>query len=240
MDLIVVVPALNEADRIRSLLDPLTRNGVPVIVVDGGSADRTVEVARACGAQVIVAERGRATQLHAGAQRALAAGANRLLFVHADSRLPAGWAEQVRACRRPWARFDVRLQSEHGSTMLLRLVGASMNLRSRLTGICTGDQGLFVEARAYQACGGYPLQPLMEDIELSARLKRHCGRPDRLPGPIAVSARRWVDHGPLRTIVSMWWFRLRYFFGVPPARLAAEYYRASAAPADPRVRGRPL
>ncbi|MEZ5650555.1 MAG: TIGR04283 family arsenosugar biosynthesis glycosyltransferase [Burkholderiaceae bacterium] len=233
-ELAVVVPTLNEAAGIGRLLAQCEVAGVRCFVVDGGSDDDTVRIARATGADVSIAAcRGRAAQMREGADRALAAGAQALLFVHADVVLPGDWLGQVRRCARSWGRFDVRLDavSETGTRplarsqrVLLSVVGAAMNLRSRMSGICTGDQGLFVAACAYRDSGGFPSQPLMEDLEISRRLKRSAGWPSRLPGPLQVSARRWLRDGVLRTILRMWWVRLRYFFGVSAERLAREYY----------------
>lgn len=121
-----------------------------------------------------------------------------------------------------WGRFDVRLDSPRP---MLRVVETMMNWRSRLTGICTGDQAIFVTRQAWQAVNGYAPIALMEDIDLSARLKRHAGRPAALRARVLVSARRWERHGVVRTIVLMWWYRLRFFLGESPQRLHRAYYR---------------
>ncbi|MFW5909267.1 MAG: TIGR04283 family arsenosugar biosynthesis glycosyltransferase, partial [Thiohalospira sp.] len=155
-----------------------------------------------------------------------AARAPVLLFLHADTRPPADGdrlllAGLARSGRR-WGRFDVRL-SGADRHRLLRVVGALMNARSRLTGIATGDQGLFVERAAFAAVGGFPEQPLMEDIALSAALKARCGRPLCLRVRVRTSSRRWEDNGVVRTILLMWGLRLRYWLGADPAVLAARY-----------------
>ncbi|MBU6272380.1 MAG: TIGR04283 family arsenosugar biosynthesis glycosyltransferase [Betaproteobacteria bacterium] len=218
-----VVPVLDEAPRVAGALAPLLAEACEVMVADGGSGDGSPAQARAAGATVIDAPRGRALQMNAGAA-ALAPGWDAVIFVHADTRLPAGWAALVDEALRAgaaWGRFDVRLDSPR---WLLRGVGAMMNWRSRLTGICTGDQAIFLSATAWRAVGGYPAIPLMEDIALSAALRRSAGRPAALRPPALTSARRWERHGALRTIVLMWSLRLRYFLGESPQRLHRRYY----------------
>jgi rSAM/selenodomain-associated transferase 2 len=216
-----VVPVLNEAEGIvRALqaLAPLRGRGHEVIVVDGGSEDATAELARPLADRVLTAPRGRALQMNAGAR---AARGTFLLFLHADVRLPEGADRMVGNAlgERGWGRFDVSLDSPRA---LLALVGAMMNLRSRFTGIATGDQALFVRRDVFDSAGGYAEIPLMEDIELSARLRRF-GRPACLQARVRVSARRWEAHGALRTVALMWRLRLAYFLGADPARLAERY-----------------
>jgi rSAM/selenodomain-associated transferase 2 len=219
----IVVPMLNEARGIEQALRALwelRRSGHEVIVVDGGSSDGSVLLAAPLADRVLKAERGRAKQMNAGAQ---AACGDVLLFLHADSRLPEAAAQLVLeglACTgRAWGRFDVRIDGRH---WLLRLVGALMNLRSRLTGICTGDQAIFVSRDVFLSLGGFPPIALMEDIALARELGR-VSRPLCLRAPVRTSARRWERSGVVRTIVLMWWLRLRYFFGASPSRLARIY-----------------
>jgi hypothetical protein len=146
-----------------------------------------------------------------------------LLFLHADTGLPADAdrlvCEGLGSTRRPWGRFDVRIEGRHP---LLPMVAATMNLRSRLTGIATGDQAMFVDRAAFAAVGGFPDIALMEDIVLSRRLKR-LGRPLCLRARALTSGRRWEKHGVVRTILTMWRLRLAFFLGAEPARLAASY-----------------
>ena len=203
-------------------LQPFRRRGAEVIVVDGGSDDGTAEAAVGRADRVIVAPRGRALQMNAGAQ---AASGDILLFLHVDSRLPADADGLIRdgllrtgSC---WGRFDIRIESTHP---LVRLIGWFMNRRSRLTGIATGDQGIFVRRAAFVACGGYPPIALMEDIALSRTLKK-LGRPLCLRECIVTSGRRWERHGAWRVMIMMWRLRLAYFAGADPARLAAIYER---------------
>jgi rSAM/selenodomain-associated transferase 2 len=159
--------------------------------------------------------------MNAGA--ALATG-RILVFLHADTRLPAAAdrliADALRpGCGRHWGRFDVRIE---GRSAWLPLVAATMNLRSRLTGIATGDQAMFASREAFAATGGFPDIPLMEDIALSGRLRKHAASAC-LPQKVVTSGRRWDRHGVWRTIRLMWWLRLRYFLGADPHRLAIDY-----------------
>jgi rSAM/selenodomain-associated transferase 2 len=221
--LAIIVPVLNEAGSIgRSLaeLQPLRARGVRVVVVDGGSPDGTADIARPLAYDVIVAARGRARQMNAGAQH-IGNAADVLLFLHADTRLPADADSRIahaiaRGAR--WGRFDVRID---GSAVLLRFVARLMNLRSRLTGICTGDQAIFVERALFESLGGFADQPLMEDVEFTRRA-RHIARPAALTGAIT-SGRRWEQRGVGPTILQMWSLRWRYWRGADPAALAREY-----------------
>lgn len=225
----IVMPVLNEAPAIVAALEalaPLRTSGVEVIVVDGGSTDGSAELARAGADHVLAARRGRASQMNAGAA---AASAEVLLFLHADTGLPEA-AERLIAntidAGRHWGRFDVHID---GKSAWLPLVAALMNWRSRLTGIATGDQAIFVSRAVFDAVGGFPDIPLMEDIELSRRLLQ-TGRPACLAARVRTSGRRWERHGLWRTIVRMWWLRLRYYFGADPRRLAMEYGYAPREP----------
>ncbi len=223
MRLAVVIPVLNEATVIGQTLDalqPLRARGARVVVVDGTSSDGTPEAARPYTDDVVVTARGRARQMNAGAQR-VAAASDVLLFLHADTRLPPDADRLIadatgRGAR--WGRFDVGID---GGSALLRFVARLMNWRSRLTGICTGDQAIFVECALFEALGGFPDQPLMEDIEFSKRARR-LARPAALAGA-STSGRRWAKRGAWRTILQMWSLRWRYWRGADPAALAREY-----------------
>jgi rSAM/selenodomain-associated transferase 2 len=224
----VIVPTLNEAEGIvahLTALQPMRRRGSEVIVVDGGSSDDTPRLAEALADRVIAAHRGRATQMNAGASYARG---DVLLFLHADTRLPEHadslLAKALADGRWVWGRFDVAIEGTHP---LLRLVAWSMNRRSRVTGIATGDQALFVHRETLAEVGGFPEIPLMEDIALSRRLK--ClGRPLCLREHVTTSARRWEQRGVLRTIVLMWRLRAWYWLGADPGRLAKAYSAASS------------
>src|SRR5262245_60113880 len=219
----VVIPTLDEAAGIRATLEhlqPLRGRGHEIIVVDGGSADETLEIAAPLADLALAAPRGRASQMNAGA--AVARG-DVLLFLHADTRLPPDAAELIldtlAARDREWGRFDVMIEGGHP---LLAIVAWLMNARSRLTGIATGDQAIFVRRAAFQAIGGFAPIVLMEDVALSRRLKRR-SPPICLRVPVVTSGRRWESNGVLRTILLMWWLRLRYFLGASPERLARSY-----------------
>lgn len=219
----IIIPCLNEADQIGELLHslrPLRSRGAELIVVDGGSADGTLDIAAPLADRALAAARGRAAQMNAGA--AVASG-DVLLFLHADTRLPpdadTAVAQALECPGRCWGRFDVRISGPH---LLLRVVAAMMNARSRWTGIATGDQAIFVTREAFGRVGGYAEIPLMEDIALSKRLKP-LAHPLCLRARVTTSGRRWQQHGVLRTILLMWRLRLAYALGADPERLAARY-----------------
>ena len=219
----LILPTLNEEVDIGATLEalqPLRWRGVEILVVDGGSADLTTTIASPLSDAVIMAPRGRAVQMNAGA--AMARG-DALLFLHADTRLPPNAdrliLDGLAASGRLWGRFDVAIASPHP---LLKITAGLMNWRSRLTGIATGDQAIFVRRSVFQSCGGYPNLPLMEDIAISGALKR-AGRPLCLSQQVVTSARRWERQGVVRTIFLMWRLRLAYFFGADPAQLAERY-----------------
>ena len=218
----VVMPALNEAAGINATLQrlaPWRARGVEVIVVDGDSQDGTARAAASGASRVLAGPRGRARQMNAGA--AVAQG-QILLFLHADTQLPARadtLIEQALRGPRVWGRFDVRIE---GSSPMLRVVAALMNLRSRCSGIATGDQAIFVRADVFRQLGGYADQPLMEDIELSRRLLA-VSRPACLRQRAVTSGRRWQTHGVWPTIFLMWRLRWRYWRGESPETLARAY-----------------
>lgn len=217
----IVIPTLNESENIVATLlalAPLAERGAQRIVVDGGSTDDTVQLATARAERVVVAQRGRASQMNAGAGEA---SGDALLFLHADTLLPES-ADRLIAdalASRLWGRFDVRID-ERGAWPAV--VAWFMNRRSRLTGIATGDQAMFMRRDVFERLGGFASIPLMEDIELSKRL-RALGRPACIAAPVVTSGRRWARHGPLRTIWLMWRLRAAYFFGADPAQLASRY-----------------
>jgi rSAM/selenodomain-associated transferase 2 len=224
----IIIPCLDEGNIIHSLLEslqPLRRQGHQIILVDGGSRDRTRERAAPLVDLLVEGPAGRARQMNLGAA---AADGEIFWFLHADSRLPKDAAARVlHALERPdrcWGRFDVRLS---GDGWLLQTVGRLMNLRSRLTGIATGDQGIFVRRHAFYAAGGFPDIPLMEDVAISRRLKR-LASPCCLKERIVTSSRRWRSQGVVRTILLMWQLRLAFFLGADPAKLARRYRPCSS------------
>lgn len=222
--LCIVVPVLDEASRLGPFLgklQALRKRGVRLVIVDGGSSDASVEIARELADIVFQAPRGRASQMNAGAA---ACRSDALLFLHADTELPEDGDQLVLdalAHGAHWGRFDVRIDDPRAT---FRFVESLMNVRSRFSGIATGDQTLFVRRDHFESIGGFPEIALMEDIALSRALKRH-GRPACLRARVVTSARRWNQYGIWRTIALMWWLRASYFLGVDPTRLALVYER---------------
>jgi len=223
----VIIPTLNEGQVIENLLAslaPLRAQGHEIIVSDGGSSDDTRALAAPLCDLLVHGEAGRAVQMNRAAARA---SGQLLWFVHADTAFATPVLDLLQAMLQaagPWGRFDVRLDGEQAA---FRLIERMMNLRSRLSGIATGDQGMFVERALFRQVGGFAELPLMEDIELSRRLRR-LHRPACLGQGVLASARRWQRHGVLRTILLMWRLRLAYFLGVSPQRLAERYRQCSS------------
>jgi rSAM/selenodomain-associated transferase 2 len=218
----IILPVLNESAGLRDALRPLQAlraEGVQVIAVDGGSTDDTMALAAPLVDRVLHCEPGRGRQMNVGASHATG---EVLLFLHADTRLPDGalhCIQQAMMKGAHWGRFDVSIA---GRLPGLRMVATTMNWRSRWTGIATGDQGLFVRPDLFWKVGGFPVIPLMEDIVLSSSLRQQA-RPACLRERVTTSGRRWEKHGLWKTIISMWWLRLRFYFGADPKRLAREY-----------------
>ncbi|GAB4234666.1 MAG: TIGR04283 family arsenosugar biosynthesis glycosyltransferase [Deltaproteobacteria bacterium] len=226
----VVLPALDEEAAIGAAIRSCREGGpCEVIVADGGSRDGTVEIARAAADAVIAAPRGRASQMNAGAA---AARGDVLLFLHADTRLPADWASAVLEALRDSAvvggAFRVRLLPSAAAgryaRAMLWLTGRMIGARAAVSRACTGDQAIFLRAEAFRAFGGYPEIPLMEDVELSRRMRR-AGRTVLLPQRVESSGRRWETWGPLRTVLLMWRLRIGYLLGMTPAECAGAYRR---------------
>jgi rSAM/selenodomain-associated transferase 2 len=240
--LTIVIPVLDEAaiiaDALRTLA-PLRARGAEVIVVDGGSSDGSVALARPFADRVIVSPRNRGAAMNAGAT--LGSG-DAFIFLHADTTLPdrtdqllataLAWHPSDRTYRPCWGRFDLRIVGRHP---LLALVARMINWRSRLTGIATGDQAIFVTRNAFWSVGGFPDWPLMEDLALSRKLKR-LHHPICIAAPVVTSGRRWDYHGLWHTMVLMWRLRLAYYLGVAPARLALAYGRIPSSPAQSGAR----
>lgn len=221
MRLSVILPVLNEQAGIVAALEPLQAMrsaGTEIIVVDGGSDDATVSRAAPLADRVIEAPRGRAQQMNAGVA---ASHGELLLFLHADTRLPRHADQLIRTALEThvWGRFDVRIAGSHP---MLPLIAAMMNLRSRLTGIATGDQAMFMSREAFERAGSFPAIALMEDITLSSHLKRQ-GKPACLRARVSTSGRRWERHGVWRTIWLMWRLRAAYALGADPDDLAVRY-----------------
>ena len=225
MKLSFVIPTFNEAAQIRQtllLLQPLRAEGHEIILSDGGSEDETLSLATPMVDHLIHAPKGRARQMNAGAT---VASGEVLLFLHADTQLPHQAVQCITTAlarnRCDWGRFDVRLSGSHP---LLRLVEWMMNHRSRLSGIATGDQGIFIRTTLFRQVGGFPPLELMEDIALSRTLKQFSA-PVCLKERVTTSSRRWEQRGIINTIALMWRIRLAYFLGANPATLARRYQK---------------
>ncbi|NMG53086.1 glycosyltransferase [Aromatoleum aromaticum] len=222
MKLSIVIPVLNEAGNLPGLLAqlaPLRTRGTEIIVADGGSSDGSAEIAERADIITVRSPLGRALQMNAGADRATG---NALLFLHADTTLPPSADRIVAAALqrgRAWGRFDVHID---GRSPMLRVVAAMMNLRSRLTGIATGDQVIFVTREAFETVGRFAPLPLMEDVELSRRLKA-ISPPACVRQRVHTSGRRWETRGVWRTILLMWRLRWAWWRGVPAEQLAERY-----------------
>lgn len=226
----IIIPVLNEVACLQPALEALQQyrqRGHEIIVVDGGSRDGSVSIARKFADRVVMSGPGRALQMNEGAEFAQH---EILLFLHADTALPANADLLIQhALQGPehmWGRFNLRLSS---SRLIFRVIEKSINLRSAISGIATGDQAIFVQRSWFEKVGSYDALPLMEDVALSKKLRRH-SRPRRITVPVQSSSRKWEKGGIAHTIVLMWLLRTAYFFGVPPARLAARYYSQSDVP----------
>jgi len=222
----IIIPVLNEAEHLREQLVALQKwrdIGHEVIVVDGGSDDASTDIALPLADEVVVAAKGRAAQMNKGA---LLAQHSWLVFLHIDTVFPETAMDSMQQLFKDdairWGRFNIRLS---GDRFLFKVIAKLMNLRSRLTGIATGDQVIFVRKETFNKVGGFPEIALMEDIGLSSRLRKiawpHCNT-----DIVTTSSRRWRNNGVIRTVLLMWSLRLRYYFGANPAVLAERYNRA--------------
>ena len=244
----IIIPVLDEADQIPHLIthlseatevsaiDGSSRNefgkmpqlkkhlsDVPdVIAVDGGSTDETLVLLSKSNIRVISAARGRSNQMNEGAT---VSTGDVLLFLHADTRLPPDYIEKLAifiSSGKPWGRFNVRFDDNHP---MFRLIASMMNWRSRFTGICTGDQAIFIRRSTFESLNGFADIPLFEDIDLCKRLKS-LDWPFCIKSPVTTPGRRWRTHGFCKTILLMSWLRLLYFFGVSPEKLSQKYYKS--------------
>ena len=221
----IILPVLNEAGALQAhlpLLQEARTAGHELIVVDGGSRDDTAELAAALADCVLTTEPGRARQMNAGAA---AATGDLLLFLHIDTRLPEGALAVLQRLfvdeAVQWGRFDVQLSGAHPA---LRVIETMINLRSRVSGVATGDQALFMRSELFRSIGGFPDVPLMEDVAITKTLRR-IARPLCLRERVTTSSRRWETNGIARTVLLMWWLRLLYVLGVAPARLHSMYVK---------------
>ncbi|KGM06288.1 Glycosyl transferase, family 2 [Methylophaga thiooxydans] len=219
--LAIIVPVLNEAKNLPALLShllPFHGRGVEIILVDGGSTDESVSIIRGSPFKLVISERGRGKQMNAGAR---SSSAENLLFLHADTRLPDNADIRITSSllTRHWGRFDVHIAGSHP---LLKVIAFMMNWRSRLTGVSTGDQAIFMKRSAYDLVLGFPSQMLMEDIAISRELKQ-LSRPVCIDEKVSTSGRRWNEYGVWRTITLMWRLRFFYWLGTDPNILAERY-----------------
>ena len=218
----IIIPVLNEEaslSRISSYLQSIQHQGHEVIVVDGGSVDNTLAIAYEVTDRVIISKAGRALQMNSGASTA---SGDVLLFLHADTFLPDDTVQIISDLsqrKHYWGRFDVRLSS---SKYVYRLIEGLMNLRSCITSIATGDQAIFVEKNLFDRVQGFPEIALMEDVEISRRLKR-ISKPVCMKQKVVTSSRRWETNGVVATVLLMWKLRLYYYFGVSPDKLNQLY-----------------
>ena len=222
MHISIIIPTLNESDSLYATLHDLQAGiedpeQVEIIISDGGSQDDTLDQAREFTDKLVSGKKGRALQMNLGAEHA---NGEWLVFLHADTRLPADWIKLIDQSNSPWGRFDLRLSGCH---RLLRVVETGINWRSRLTSVATGDQVMFFRRDFFRQLGGFPAIPLMEDVALSKRARKLCA-PACIRQPVISSSRRWEENGILRTIVLMWLLRFAYWIGVKPASLQRWYY----------------
>ena len=232
MRLSFIIPVINESAALGILLPKLRTyrdHGHEIILVDGGSTGNTVNIAVLKVDHLLSCEPGRAKQMNIGAN---AAPGDWLIFLHADTQLPqnidkiiehATASENINI-ENVWGRFDLSLSGEH---WLFRIIEKMINWRSKLTGIATGDQVIFVKREVFFDVDGYPEIVLMEDIALSKKLKT-LSRPICISNRVITSSRRWEKNGVLKTIILMWWLRLLYFIGVEPEKLVDRYYQKTS------------
>ena len=221
MNFSIIIPTLNEEKTIESCLSAIQplRSNCEIIIVDGGSTDNTIVIARSLADKVVSSDKGRARQMNNGARYA---SGNVLIFLHADTSLPENALQLIQQklnSSRKWGRFDIQLSGKH---FMLKVIAQMMNWRSRLTGIATGDQVIFVTRLAFEKAGQYPEINLMEDIAICKTLKK-ISPPICLKAKVISSGRRWERYGIYKTILLMWNIRLRYFFGADPQILAFLY-----------------
>ncbi|MFT5321306.1 MAG: rSAM/selenodomain-associated transferase 2 [Pseudohongiellaceae bacterium] len=224
----IIIPVLNDVDALKMLLPQLQacrEQGHELLVIDGGSSDGSIPFSRNLVDRILMTGVGRGRQMNLGAENA---SHNILLFLHADSRISDQCLEELLAAMSEscnhWGRFDVQLDQPGFS---YSVIAAMMNLRSRLSGVSTGDQGMFVRREIFHRVGGFQSISLMEDIALSKALRKH-SRPVCLSSKLLTSARRWQQQGIVKTIFLMWSLRLAYFLGANPDKLAEIYYPAAA------------
>lgn len=223
MKISIVIPTLNEATTIQKtlvLLQPLRNRGHEIIISDGGSTDGTIKLAAPLADQIICSAKGRASQMNAGAKKT---SGDILWFLHADTLIPENpdtiIFNHLQNSSKVWGRFNIRLSGQH---LLFRIIEFMMNTRSCITGIATGDQGIFVKRETFEKQDGYANIALMEDIEFSNRFKK-ISSPVCIKQKLISSSRRWEQNGIVKTVFLMWQLRLAYYFGTSVNKLARKY-----------------
>ncbi len=220
LSLSIIIPVLNEESVLEGTFHPLAEGSHEMIVVDGGSRDGSVEIARRFTPHVLSAERNRGLQQHVGALRAQG---EILLFLHADTLLPSNYyGEILRTLALPGVVFGAFRLRISGSHPWLRLVSHMANLRSRLLRLPYGDQALFMRRKAYFRVGGFRGLPLMEDVDLVRRLNRMGGF-GLAGGQVLSSGRRWEREGLFYGTLRNWVILLRFLAGAPPQALVGRY-----------------
>ncbi len=221
----IVIPVFNESeylDKNLPLFDRLKSPSNEIIFVDGGSTDGTVGLLKSAGYRVVSSKKGRANQMNTGAEYAVAKS---VLFLHADVSVPENFRDVLPIISgNLWGFFKVRLYDTclANTRWVYRVISAGINIRARLFGVATGDQGIFVNRNVFNQLGGFPDIALMEDIALSRKLKKQ-KRPKIVNARLSVSARRWKHRGIIKTVLLMWGIQLAYVLGVSPERLACWY-----------------
>jgi len=221
MPVSIIIPALNEEYSIQELLQQLQifrNNGHEVVLVDGGSNDHTIAKSTTLTDQVITSSPGRAVQMNKGVSKARH---DIIWFLHADTLVPENAIENIEQALNinEWGRFNIKLSGSH---LLFRIIEKMINVRSCLSGIASGDQGIFVKRDIFDSVKGFSEIPIMEDIELSKKLKK-ISKPICLKNKLVTSSRRWEKNGILATILLMWRLRFLYFIGSSPDKLARFY-----------------
>lgn len=222
MQFSIIIPCLNESDTLPTALSDLLStiddpSDAEIILSDGGSLDDTLQQAREFPVLIINSPSGRAHQMNTGARKARGEW---LIFLHADTQLPADWMQLVASGPSKWGRFDVRLSGQY---WLFRVIEKAINLRSRLTSVATGDQVLFFRRDFFNRLGGFPEIPLMEDIAMSKKARK-IERPCCINKMVTTSSRRWEQNGPFSTVFLMWFMRFSYWIGIKPETLHRLYY----------------